>query len=141
MFGAITNIINNVKKINQNELIGGVLQEDLQDEIIDLNQKQLMDEGVQADGVITGTYSPESIERFGKRPGHITLYDTGNFYESMKPKIEANDFVITGDTVKEDTDLTERWPRALGLTKESISEMIPDLKIGIINKLKEKIFE
>jgi len=119
----------------------------LQKFIIQLNQEQLMNEGVNADGTPTGDYSPASVEFFGKRPGHITLFDTGKFYESMKFKNGSGEFSIFADTLKDGmiekmyaqntkvftkvytidllTTRGGQWKNSIGLTDESKREIAP----------------
>lgn len=140
MFDRIQKIVDNFKNLDRNKILSEILSApQLQAQIIDLNQAQLFDKGIEADGVSMGDYSKASVEIYGKRPGHITLKDTGEFYNSMKVSISADSFTVNGDTVKEGTDLQDRFPEALGLTTESIAEIIPEITESIIEKIKQKI--
>lgn len=107
--------------------------------MIELNQVQLESKGVDANDETLGDYSPVSVQKYGKEPGHITLHDTGEFYNSMKVVTESHGqgAIITGDMVKPDRDLEITWPHALGLDKESLSEVRDVAKEIIIDEIKK----
>lgn len=111
-------------------------------QIIDLNQKQLYEQGVEADGTPTGQYALRTIaekEAIGARSDHVTLHDTGAFYDSMQIKAEGASVRIEGDMVKPDRDLEEGWPKALGLTPESLEEIKPDIEKAILRAWKKRL--
>ena len=139
MFGVIKKLGNNMVKLSTNMLISEIISEpSIQAQIIDLNQDQMLIKGVDAEGDSLGNYSKTSIEVYGKRPGRITLKDTGEFYDSMRITNGTEGFKIYGDMEKEGHDLHQRWPHALGLTKESIGEIIPEVKERLIDKILTK---
>ena len=122
-----------------------IAEDDIQNKIIELNQQQLYDKGIQADGTPTGNYSETSIEVFGKEPGHITLKDTGAFFSSFKVIQGTEGFLIIANTLKAVADykdvgltfdLLERWPKALGLTQESKNLLSPDIADKVRERLK-----
>ena len=142
MFRAIKKLSNNIKSLDQRKLIEQTVSEPyIQTLIVELNQVQLESKGIESDGTRTGDYSKVSVERYGKRPGHITLHDTGEFYRSMKVIVGSEGMVVYGDTIKEGgDDLSKKWPKALGLTEESLSEVRPMVQKKMIELMKERIF-
>lgn len=110
-------------------------------EMVELNQEQLQ-QGKESDGSLTGNYSTTSVEKYGKPNGPITLYQTGEFYDSMQSVAEKDQAVIEANTIKEvddykdqglTIDLLDRFPKALGLDEESVSE-IRDTALPIIQQ-------
>lgn len=93
----------------------------VQAEIVRLNtEEQLFNEGIKSDGDYLPDYSDTSVNLYGKPNGHIRLYDTGEFFESFRILVFGEDAEIVADTRKEDTDLAERYGKAIiGLTNES----------------------
>lgn len=147
MFGAIKDMAKRIERINENAIINSILRDPiLQAQIIDLNQKQLYDQGLQADGTPTGNYSPVTISKWkplaaaeGRdgRSDHITGKDTGETYESMKVVINSTtSFKIFAD---DRNNFEAQEPNFLGLTIESIDEIIPEIRDEIIAKVKKGI--
>lgn len=142
MFGAFKTLSRNLQNISPNKEVEEILREpQLQAQILDLNQAQMFDKGFDAKGDSLGDYSAASIDIYGKRAGHIQLYETGEFYGSMKVLVGTDGFVISGDMVKPDQDLQKKWPDALGLTEESKSEIIPEVRDRLVDKVKSKMFK
>lgn len=142
MFGAIKDIGNNMQRLNPNRLMRDVIDEtSVKAQIIDLNQSQMFDKGIDAKGETLGDYSQVSVTKYGKRPGHIQLKDTGEFYDSMKVNIEEDKFIIIGDTDKGDVDLANVYPDVLGLTTESKEEILPEISQRLSEKIKEEILK
>lgn len=136
MFGRLKSIAKNISSIDPNKMVEEIIElESVQSQLIDLNQSQMMNQGVDSRGDTLGDYSQISITKYGKQPGHITLHDTGEFYHSMKVLTGSDGFLISGDTVKDDTDLADRYPYALGLDSESVSYILPE----VTERLREKI--
>ena len=111
-------------------------------QLIDLNQKQLYVDGVLSDGTPTGDYAASTIQKkdaLGVESGHITLKDTGEFYDSMKVEEKDNGVVITADTQKENNDLSEQWPNLLGLTDDSKNEVKDEISEIMLTHLKEQL--
>jgi len=110
-------------------------------QIIDLNQKQMYDFGVDSKGVTLGEYAPLTKmlkAQKGQKISNVTLKDTGEFYDSMKVKFEFQ-ILITGDMKKPDTDLETIYPFALGLTEENKEEILPEIKERIIENIRKSI--
>lgn len=112
---------------------------EFKDFVIELNtEEQLYLKGVDSTGKLltnknTGktTYAPLTIqikrEKGGKaaRVTNITLFDTGDYYESHEVTVTAQGFEIDADPVKEDTNLFEEWGEEIvGLTDESLQKLI-----------------
>ena len=129
--------------VTPEELLKSALEEPLiESQIIDLNQKQLYEQGVESDGTPTGDYSLRTVNEkisAGEPYDHVTLKDTGDFYDSMKVELTDNSAVITGDMQKPDRDLEEGWPKALGLTEESLNEIKPDVWAGMLRAWKRAV--
>lgn len=146
MFGAFKKLGNNIASLDKNKLFREIFSEPLlQAEIIDLNQKQLYEEGVDSKGVPTGEYSDATIygtSNFegkiekGERYDHITLKDTGESYDSMKVEVEESTFSINGNFPQ---SVETAFPDALGLTTESKKELIPTVNEYLIDKIKTKL--
>jgi len=117
----------------------------LQVQSIDLNQLQLYDKGINADGETLGEYSFRTLEYKTRiagglgndtRTDHVTLKDTGDFYRSMKFEKDDDAFWITGDADKGGHDLTRMYGNILGLTIESLYELHDE----ILERYQEKIY-
>ena len=82
------------------------------------------DEGIDSDDNSLGEYSlrtiAEKIEK-GDRHDHVTLKDTGAFYDSFRIEVDKNGFnIIADDVAFYDRPLTEVYGlEILGLTKEN----------------------
>jgi hypothetical protein len=83
MIDALENIVEVLERIRADlpALIAEVL-EDNASLIEDMNIEQLRD-GKRADGSSLPDYSPVSVSKFGKRPGPMTLEDTGKFHRGI----------------------------------------------------------
>lgn len=138
-----------IKKLQTplNQILEDVLKDnDIEESIIKLNQEQLYDQGVQADGSTTGQYTEDSkIQKYwagvdgtgDSRSDHITGKDTGETYASMQVKINPDSFIITADDRNDFFE--EHAPKGLGLTNESIKEILPEVKQLFIEKYKKAI--
>lgn len=135
MFGALTNIIKRVSKLDVNKIVRQSLSNtSIQQDILDLNKEdQLYDKGIDSTGDSLGEYSTATIEgtvnfegkkQKGQRFDHITLKDTGEFYDSFIFKNNKDNFEIEADTLKEGTDLIDNFGKdILGLTDENKTKL------------------
>lgn len=152
MLGKLFKLIDNVQSLNKNEVMYEVLQDKtLQAEVLDLNtQKQLYDEGVDSLGRSLGEYSAATIygtSTFegkiskGQRYDHITLNDTGRFYNSFRFVNEADGFTITADSITDEgTDLTKTFGQEIiGLTSESKAILIDEIKPRMVEVVRAEI--
>ena len=117
----------------------------LQVQSIDLNQIQLYDKGINADGLTLGEYSPVTIgywkplaasEGRDGKTSNVTLKDTGEFYNSMKFEKDSEQFWISGDVNKGGTDLMQIYGQILGLTTESLDYLHDE----ILERYQEKVY-
>lgn len=133
MLDALYRVCRNTKKLDVHQVTHAAFDNTLiQREVIDLNQKQLYDEGVFADGSPTGQYAPFTLQYktteapllgYDTRTDHVTFKDKGDFYASLRFENKRDEIVVTGNTVKDGVDIQEREGKPLvGLTKDSLSE-------------------
>lgn len=118
----VLNYLAKVSKLSYLETMAKVWNDSrVQAEIVRLNtEEQLFNEGIKSDGDYLPDYSDTSVNLYGKPNGHIRLYDTGEFFESFRILVFGEDAEIVADTRKEDTDLAEKYGKAIiGLTNES----------------------
>ena len=117
----------------------------LQVQSIDLNQIQLYDKGINADGLTLGEYSPVTIgywkplaasEGRDGKTSNVTLKDTGDFYNSMKFEKDSQQFWISGDVNKGGTNLMQIYGQILGLTTESLDYLHDE----ILERYQEKVY-
>lgn len=151
-FGKLKDLANKVLRLDENKVLKIVLDEKvLQAQVIDLNKEnQLYENGVTANGKFLGEYAPFTYRYKTQMAGllgndtradHITLKDTGSFYDSFKFRNRNDGFIIEAKTEKEDgTDLSVAYgPQILGLTDESITEIIPEVRQRMVDVVRSKI--
>ena len=134
-FESLRNIIKRTLELDVSLVMRSLINQeaDLKDLIIHLNtQEQLFESGIDSKGVtlttIGGEYSPVTIS-FKRTEGlpfnRVTLFDTGEFYQSFDVTYEMDGIVISADTVKDTGDLRVRWgDDILGLTDESLAKLV-----------------
>jgi len=109
-----------------------------QEFIINLNTRvQLYKEGEDSTGVklseIGGGYAPSTKKiksRKGQPTNRVTLYDTGDFYDSfsVKPTNDA-DYIIDSDPIKNGRSLFVRWGKDIeGLNEENQKKVLEYLE-------------
>lgn len=138
-------LANRIKAITVLEVLK-VLSENKQftDLIIELNtRKQLYEKGIDSLGDNIGSYSAKTKQiksEKGQITDHVTLFDTGEFYESFKVFFSNGNFVISADTIKDTDDLIFKYGSdILGLTDESLSLLREKAKEIIIPYIRKKI--
>lgn len=127
MLGKLITLATSAKKIKVEKITREVFKEGAVKEFtVTLQQNQMYDFGVDSSGKSLGDYSATSVNKFGKRPGHIQMYETGKFYASIKVKTAKDGVIIEANTIKQDfdgaQDLLDRWPFLLGLNEKSLSK-------------------
>lgn len=147
MFDAIIQLGKKIALLDEDKILSEILDSPgLQAQIVDLNQSQLYDKGIQSDGSPTGEYAPITISYYkplaaseGRdgRTDHITGKDTGRTYESMKVFNGSKGFLVHAD---DRNNFFDREPEGLGLTDESIQEILPEIQEAIIDEIEKKIF-
>ena len=110
--------------------------EQFKTEILDwIRWEQLYNEGVDEFGQIIGTYSryTEILNPEKQEGTPYTLYDTGEFYNSLLITVLDNGIEINGDGLKVDefgqtTDLFQEYGyEIIGLTEESKTKLATEL--------------
>lgn len=141
MFQKLTSLVGNVKKINANLIFNEFSKdENLKENIVHYNtDDQLYNEGIDSDGITLGEYAQSTIEgttRFagkiakGQRYDHITLRDTGAFYDSFKVIQTQDGLLITAYSFKGDTDLRKRFGNEIvGLTDKNYSKVVDEMRL------------
>lgn len=144
---ALRKLAKKTKRLSMQNAMRALLKDkELQDFIVQMNTEQLF-EGINAESEsladIGGEYR-EKTKRIKEKKGQpidrVTLFDTGEFYESFFVKAGKDAFSIIADTIKEDEDLQLRWgSELLGLTDFSkdqlILKMIPLIRLYVKEKL------
>lgn len=148
MFPAIKKKVENLKKFNQEKELNQILTSpSLKAQIIDLNQKQLYEEGKQADGTGTGEYAYNTIHIYkplaiadGRdgRSDHVTFKDTGATYRSMEVEAAPDGIIITADDPYGVFEFMDA-PQALGLTSESKSEILPEIRSELVDRVRKRL--
>lgn len=122
-------LINNYLNLKVEDVFEEVFSDKVIEEfILDLERDRLFTFGEDSKGKTLGQYAISTKirkERQGLPSGHITLYDTGAFYDSFSLTLTADGFVLDADAQKEGTNLFERYGTdILGLTDEDIEKFI-----------------
>lgn len=103
---------------------------EVKDKIIYLNTiEQLFERGIDSDGdSLRPDYSPNTVifkQEKGQRYDHVTLNDTGVFYDSFVVTVGKDFFLIDADPQKDETNLLDIYGQdVLGLTEQSKEEII-----------------
>ena len=151
MFGRLDDIIENVKGLDVNQALAfSISKPNIQFFILELNRRrQLFFQGIDAEGKllssIGGNYTLFTLQqKQGTRPVNaanlINLFDTGDFYDSFRIILQEDGFLIEANTIKEGTDLQDRWgDELLGLTDDSREVLIEKIQPDIVEYLKGAI--
>jgi hypothetical protein len=150
MFGKLKSVLLRAASLDENKLAKRVFDDrTLQAQIIDLNTYgQLYDKGVDANGNSLGDYSTATIygtSKFagkiekGARYDHITLSDSFDMYNSWRFINESDGFTLRADTIKDGTDLENSFGKIVGLTSESRSEIIPEVRERLIGEVRKEL--
>lgn len=147
MFGILEDILDNTKLLDETEAWFFVVDRDLQDEIVRLNtQEQLYDDGIDSLNRQLGEYTPYTVEikkQKGQRTDHITLKDTGAFYNSFKVTVNSRGFtIIADDRSKYDVPLTDEFGiDILGLTEDNKSWLYDFLIDKYLDYVERKLLQ
>lgn len=136
MFEAVRKVTGNMQKITSVKVLTILIERpEFQGLIIKLNtQEQLFKKGVDSKDVTLGVYSPFTIEikkSKGQPTNHITLKDTGDFYNTWTVKMVKGDIVIDANFIKDGEDIIEKNRLSefvTGLTAESLQILIDEVK-------------
>ena len=150
-FEAITEKLNRLKRVSLQDLVNEIInRKEFKELIISLNTEgQLFEKGVDSLNVSLGNYALTTIEGTasflgkkdkGQRFDHITLKDTGEFYESWTVRAEGNSIIIDANPNKDGDNLfTEYGEDILGLTEDSLQILREKLLEELVPLLREKI--
>ncbi len=94
--------------------------EQLKPQIEDLNIKQLS-EGKRADGSFLPNYSFVSVGVYGKRPGPMTMHDTGDFYDGLTLVIDDDGIEMKGMDMKTEMLTVHYGDEIIGISEEDIA--------------------
>lgn len=121
-------------------------RDDTKDEIIRLiTIEQLFEQGIDGEGELIQPegYSPRTIEikeLKGQRTDHVTLNDTGDFYESFTVTVSKDSFTVDAQDNKGDVRLFEAYGEDVaGLTDESFDalfEFVKDVVFELLESIK-----
>ena len=149
MFGKLSDMVKHGKALSFESAFFSIFSdEEIQDEIIYLNtDEQLFTDGVNAEGVkltsIGGEYAFETVlnkQSEGLPYLHVTLYDTGEFYDSFKIVPQKDGVLIEADTIKEGEDLQDRWgDEILGLNEASLESLRKTVAEELVRYVLEKL--
>ena len=133
MFESFKKVLNNIKTLDEGELLDKVYKDPpILDFIETANTQDQLFKGIDATGTtlesIGGRYSPITIfikQRKGQPTNRVTLKDEGAFYRSVKAKgIGGGEAEITANFNKATGNLQARWGKnLLGLTKQKTDEL------------------
>lgn len=100
-FPDLDRLFENAKNLDTDRVWVLAIDEEVKQEIIRLNTRdQMFDKGVDSLNRSLGVYSKRSVEEFGKRPGRIQLFDTGDFYASFSIIVDRGGITIRATTIK-----------------------------------------
>jgi hypothetical protein len=125
-FTKIDQLLDRVAKLDQDKIWLFSVDRDVQEEIIRLNTEDQLEEfGIDSKGRQLGEYATTTIfykRDKGQRYDHVTLKDTGKFYNSFNIRVNVNEIVIDADdTTYYDVPLFDVWGvDVLGLTDENL---------------------
>lgn len=130
-------LLNTARTISFAEVWMAVFRDQsLKDQVLNwIRQDQLFKQGIDENGVVIGTYS-EATEMMNpsKIAGeHYTLFDTGDFYESMFIVVLRDSIVVDADPIKVDEDgettnlFNEYGDGIIGLTDENKTRLAQEL--------------
>jgi hypothetical protein len=86
----------------------------------ELNIMQLQ-QGERADGQSLKDYSPVSVAKFGKPPGPMKLFHTGDYYEGIKTKVFQDKFELIGTDEKSEM-LTAIHGPVIGVNDQNLQD-------------------
>jgi hypothetical protein len=90
-------------------------------------QREQLSQGLRSDGSFLPDYSFRSVFQYGKPPGPIRLYDTGDFYRAMLMDVRQDIFILESADPKS-TMLQNRYGEdILGLRSEALNNYIVTL--------------
>lgn len=138
---ALEKLLNNWLMLDAGEILFITMDDNpfLNDLVVELNTKGQLSAGLLADGGQLPDYSKASVEMFGKTPGPIQLFNTGEFWKSWTVELTLSGFIIDANAEKPDgTNLFRKYSEygeILGLTEKNIEIFIQNLIPLLINEI------
>ena len=142
--GDIGETIRKFKSLNFKKIIISILNtSEIKDFIVKMEQERLFNLGEDSTGASLGEYAPFTVvikQEKGQRFDHITLNDTGEFYESFTFHATGTELVFDANPVKDDDNLFDNFGiDILGLNDFDRNRLIEtiyiELKFYLLNKL------
>ena len=144
-------LLKNINNLDLNDIFKTLWSDNkVQQYIIKLNTRgegtsQLYNFGINSEGKSIGEYSDNTIQikAFNGQPvDRVTLYDTGEFYESFIVIANQKGFKITADPIKEDNNLFEDWGKNIvGLTKENEELLLVFVEKDFNKEFEKRLFQ
>lgn len=138
----IANLAQRVKSLSIDDMLHELSEHvEFTNYIIELNTKnQLYNKGIDAKGERIGSYSAKTKaikDANGEISDHVTLLDTGKFYESFRVFLQGSDLIISADTIKDTDDLIFKYGQEiLGLNEDSLEKLRLKAKLILIPYVK-----
>jgi hypothetical protein len=142
--GDIGETIRKFKSLNFKKIIISILNtSEIKEFIIKMEQERLFNLGEDSTGASLGEYAPFTVvikQEKGQRFDHITLNDTGEFYESFTFHATGTELIFDANPVKDDDNLFDNFGiDILGLNDFDRNRLIEtiyiELKFYLLNKL------
>lgn len=143
-------LLNNLNKLDINDIFFSLWKDNkVQNFIIELNTEgkptsQLYELGVDSKGDSLGEYSPYTIQfkvDKGQRFDHVTLKDTGDFYETFNVKPNKKGFEIVANPNKDDDNLFEVYGKEIvGLTDDNQKILLAFIETDFNKELEKRMF-
>ncbi|MBR5672190.1 MAG: hypothetical protein IKX02_01975 [Spirochaetales bacterium] len=140
-FQRIGSLANRIKKmglaLEDGSLLGEILRSN-EDYILDLNRRQLNDQGINSQGISIASYAPYTAStiarkiRKGQPYDRVTLRDTGKFQAGFSLEVGKNIFRISSRDQKTPQLIDKYGPYIFGLTNESKDQLVSDVVIPAI---------
>lgn len=146
-------LLKNINKLDIDDIFYNLWKNNkVQNYIIDLNTEgeptsQLYELGQDSLGRELGNYSPYTVERklFGSgdnRVDHITLKDTGEFYESFVVRPNKKGFKITANPNKDDDNLFQIYGKEIvGLSEDNENLLLAFIEKDFEEELEKRLFQ
>jgi len=147
-FGKVRRLLNLISSLDLDNIVYNItLRSETRQLIIELNTREQLFEGINSDGEdlesIGGSYAPFTIaikQSDGLPSDRVTLFQSGDFYDTFEIKPYRGGFDIIADTDKDDGDLRFRWGNEIiGLTEESKQDLANYYRNEIIKEIRKKI--
>tara|TARA_R110000803_G_scaffold21326_1_gene53838 strand:- start:300 stop:758 length:459 start_codon:yes stop_codon:yes gene_type:complete len=146
-------LLNNVNNLDLNDIFYTLWNDNkVQQYIIRLNTagektSQLYNLGVDSLGKTLGDYTDYTVQMKmngdgDKRVDHITLIDSGGFYNSFIVAPSKKGFKISSNPIMDDgTDLLDRFPDVEGLTKENEEVLLAFVEKDFNKEFEKRLFQ